>query len=194
MWYLSGAHTLDQKLWTIVCSEQLQVGMEPGPIVVEDDLEANRWLDTLAFDKGAGLLAESASTPLPLHQRVEHLGAAFDLFLASLNAREHEVFARRLGIGGDVETLEEIARTLFVTRERIRQIEAKVLDRLRAKSEILETVEQRLGSLLADREFPLPIEGVEVLDSWMTGFERYGRAIARILRPQGTRVPLDCNY
>jgi RNA polymerase primary sigma factor len=49
-----------------------------------------------------------------------------------LTDREHEVLKRRYALdGGEVETLEEIAKDHEVTRERIRQIEAKTLRKFR---------------------------------------------------------------
>jgi RNA polymerase primary sigma factor len=52
--------------------------------------------------------------------------------LGSLSPREEAVIRLRFGIGqGESMTLEEVGRTLGVTRERIRQIEAKALVKLR---------------------------------------------------------------
>jgi RNA polymerase primary sigma factor len=52
--------------------------------------------------------------------------------LGSLSPREEAVIRLRFGIGqGEAMTLEEVGRTLGVTRERIRQIEAKALMKLR---------------------------------------------------------------
>jgi RNA polymerase primary sigma factor len=52
--------------------------------------------------------------------------------LGSLSPREEAVIRLRFGIGqGEPMTLEEVGRTLGVTRERIRQIEAKALMKLR---------------------------------------------------------------
>jgi RNA polymerase sigma factor (sigma-70 family) len=53
--------------------------------------------------------------------------------LAPLSDREREVLRLRYGLGTDREyTLEEIGRHLSVTRERIRQIESRALQKLRA--------------------------------------------------------------
>ena len=53
--------------------------------------------------------------------------------LKILSPREEKVIRLRFGIGCDrVHTLEEIGQEFDVTRERIRQIEAKALRRLRA--------------------------------------------------------------
>jgi RNA polymerase primary sigma factor len=52
--------------------------------------------------------------------------------LADLPAREQRILRMRFGIGGTGEhTLEEIGKVFGVTRERIRQIEAKALEKLR---------------------------------------------------------------
>jgi RNA polymerase primary sigma factor len=56
--------------------------------------------------------------------------------LSVLNPREERVLRLRFGIGDDTpRTLEEIGRVFGVTRERIRQIEAKALGKLRQQPE-----------------------------------------------------------
>ena len=53
--------------------------------------------------------------------------------MGPLNEREREVLRLRYGLGLDREhTLEEIGRRLSLTRERIRQIEAKAVAKMRA--------------------------------------------------------------
>ena len=65
--------------------------------------------------------------------------------LAPLSDRERQVLRLRFGLGTDREhTLEEIGRQLSVTRERVRQIESKALQKLRgAKQRELEAVISR---------------------------------------------------
>jgi RNA polymerase primary sigma factor len=54
--------------------------------------------------------------------------------LDTLSERERDVICRRFGIGtGVTETLEEIGVQHGVTRERIRQIEAKAMAKLESK-------------------------------------------------------------
>ena len=53
----------------------------------------------------------------------------------SLSAREREIIKLRFGLGdGYIYTLEEVGKIFKVTRERVRQIEAKALRKLRHPS------------------------------------------------------------
>lgn len=68
---------------------------------------------------------ESAATRLMLAEAV-------DSVVGDLTEREQEIVRMRFGLDGDrVQTLEEVGRAFGVTRERIRQIEAKTLNKLR---------------------------------------------------------------
>ena len=59
-----------------------------------------------------------------LRQRIEHV-------LKSLTYREREIIKLRYGIGdGYTYTLEEVGRIFKVTRERVRQVEAKAIRKL----------------------------------------------------------------
>ncbi len=63
---------------------------------------------------------------------IEGLREATDDILESLTAREAKVLRMRFGIGMNTDhTLEEVGKQFDVTRERIRQIEAKALRKLR---------------------------------------------------------------
>ena len=60
-----------------------------------------------------------------------------DLVLSQLDERERAVLRRRFGLGtGEPQTLEQIGTDFRVTRERIRQIEAKALRKLRHPSRL----------------------------------------------------------
>lgn len=51
-----------------------------------------------------------------------------------LTTREREILKRRYGLDGyDIHTLEEIGETFSITRERVRQLEKKTLEKLRKK-------------------------------------------------------------
>jgi RNA polymerase primary sigma factor len=68
--------------------------------------------------------------------------------LAPLSDREKEVLRLRYGLGADREyTLEEIGKRLSVTRERVRQIESRALQKLRS-------VKQREAEAMLSRRRP----------------------------------------
>jgi len=55
-------------------------------------------------------------------------------WLSELNPRQRTVIERRYGLNGaETATLEELAREIGVTRERVRQIQAEALDKLRTR-------------------------------------------------------------
>jgi RNA polymerase nonessential primary-like sigma factor len=82
---------------------------------------------------GDGLADENALAPeLVLHNAA--IEAWVDMWLDELNDRQRTVIERRYGLNGrDVATLEELAREIGVTRERVRQIQAEALDKLRVR-------------------------------------------------------------
>ena len=62
--------------------------------------------------------------------------------LASLTPREERVLRMRFGIGMNTDhTLEEVGQQFSVTRERIRQIEAKALRKLKHPSRVAEAAQ-----------------------------------------------------
>ena len=55
-------------------------------------------------------------------------------WLAELSARHRTVIERRYGLNNcEAATFEEIARDLGVTRERVRQVQAEALEKLRTR-------------------------------------------------------------
>jgi RNA polymerase primary sigma factor len=73
---------------------------------------------------------KSAESPVNVAS-YEMLKDKIDLVLQSLSYREREIIKLRYGIGDDYTyTLEEVGRKFNVTRERVRQIEAKALRKL----------------------------------------------------------------
>ena len=94
-------------------------------------------------DSNLGDFLEDSSINSPIDDAsIRGLKDATDEILASLTAREAKVLRMRFGIGmNNDHTLEEVGKQFDVTRERIRQIEAKALRKLRhpTRSEVLKS-------------------------------------------------------
>jgi len=76
----------------------------------------------------------------------ENLSACVRRLLAGLSPKEEAVVRLRFGIGCKREhTLEEVGEAVGLTRERVRQIEVKALEKLRAPA-----AGRDMGSFLVD--------------------------------------------
>ncbi len=129
-----------------------ELGREPTPIEISEQtglpmdkilaiLEASREpisLETPVGDDdstlGDFLENKESSSPYESVQNQE-LSDRIKSILMTLSPREEKIIRLRFGIGEDAEyTLEEIGKRFNVSRERIRQIEKKALNRLRHSS------------------------------------------------------------
>ncbi|CAN5640072.1 hypothetical protein BH18CHL1_BH18CHL1_01860 [soil metagenome] len=107
--------------------EIIKVSQEPVSLETPIGEEEDSHLGDFIEDRGALAPAEAASHQL-LKEQVEAV-------LDSLSGRERRVLQLRFGLeDGRARTLEEVGKEFNVTRERIRQIEAKALRKLRHPS------------------------------------------------------------
>ena len=91
-----------------------------SPVGEEDESNLGDFIEDANVDGPA-----DAATRAMLHEAVEQV-------LGELSEREQEIVRMRFGLdGAQAKTLEEVGREFGVTRERIRQIEAKTLAKLR---------------------------------------------------------------
>ena len=98
--------------------------------VLSDDIEM---VDTVPLEYAYDIADEGKS---PEEEAIlSELKKTATVALSSLTAREERVLRMRFGIGLKKDhTLEEVGKTLGVLRERIRQIEAKALRKLKHPS------------------------------------------------------------
>ena len=107
--------------------EILKIAQEPVSLETPIGEEEDSHLGDFIPDEGASEPSEAASFTLLREQLME--------VLDSLTPREARVLKLRFGIeDGRSRTLEEVGKEFNVTRERIRQIEAKALRKLRHPS------------------------------------------------------------
>jgi RNA polymerase primary sigma factor len=117
-----GMEIAPDKVREIVKVSQEPVSLET-PIGEEEDSHLGDFIE----DQGTMAPAEAASHQL-LKEQVQEV-------VATLTPREQKVLMLRFGLeDGRSRTLEEVGREFNVTRERIRQIEAKALRKLRHPS------------------------------------------------------------
>ncbi len=118
--------------------EILRISQDPlsldSPVGEEDDSNLADFIE----DASADAPADVATRKMLTH--------AVEAALSELSEREQEVVKMRFGlVDGQAKTLEEVGREFGVTRERIRQIEAKTLAKLRHPQR-----SQRLKEFLED--------------------------------------------
>ena len=107
--------------------EIIKISQEPVSLETPIGEEEDSHLGDFIEDRSALAPADAASHQL-LKEQVERV-------LDTLNDRERRVLQLRFGLeDGRSRTLEEVGREFAVTRERIRQIEAKALRKLRHPS------------------------------------------------------------
>ncbi len=105
----------------------LKIAQEPVSLETPIGEEEDSHLGDFIPDEGASEPSEAASFTLLKEQLVD--------VLSTLTPREEKVLKLRFGIDdGRTRTLEEVGKEFNVTRERIRQIEAKALRKLRHPS------------------------------------------------------------
>ena len=107
--------------------EILKIAQEPVSLETPIGEEEDSHLGDFIPDEDASEPSEAASFTLLKEQLVD--------VLSTLTPREEKVLKLRFGIeDGRTRTLEEVGKEFNVTRERIRQIEAKALRKLRHPS------------------------------------------------------------
>ena len=135
-------HQLTQKLGREPSVEELAEALEVPPKKVENMIQVARRplsLETPTDDEEDSVLGdfiEDDEAPPPDDIATYNLlRAHLDEVLDSLPPREVRILQLRYGLlDGQAYTLEEVGRKMGVTRERVRQIEAQALTRLRHPS------------------------------------------------------------
>lgn len=136
--YNKASQVLFQKLWREPTSKEVAAELW-FPIKkikkLEEVIFGNVSLDAEVGDDGkdslGDLLADEATLRPDQHVEKETLKDNLEYILAMLDEREAKIIKMRYGIDGPKYTLEQVGAEFNVTRERVRQIEQKVLQKLK---------------------------------------------------------------
>jgi RNA polymerase primary sigma factor len=136
--YNKASQMLFQKLWREPTSKEIAASLG-FPIKkikkLEEVIFGNVSLDAEVGDDGKDslwdLIADESTMRPDQHVQKESLKANLDFILEMLDEREAKIIKMRYGIDGPKYTLEQVWAEFQVTRERVRQIEQKVLQKLK---------------------------------------------------------------
>ncbi len=88
----------------------------------------------------------------------------------NLDQREQIVWAARIGLRCEPMTLQQIADQIGLTRERVRQIEAKIYKKVRSHP-FWDELSSKVNEHLRERSSPLFLNGISAIDPWFEGAE-----------------------
>jgi RNA polymerase primary sigma factor len=117
-------------------SEQMEMPLDKVQKVlkmVKEPISLDTALGGDEEESSLGDFVEDELAPSPVEAAIRaNLGEVTRKVLATMTPREEQILRMRFGIGQETDcTLEEVGKLFAVTRERIRQIEAKALRKLR---------------------------------------------------------------
>ena len=132
------ARRLVQQLGREARLEEIGKALHQRPDKIQETMQVFQELVSLDNPVGDGdtslgeLIADRQSVAPDAHVHRTELTRELDRILGTLTPREQTVIRLRFGIGQDEPcTLEQVGQSLSVTRERIRQIEAKAIKKLK---------------------------------------------------------------
>jgi hypothetical protein len=111
--------------------------------------------------------------------------------VSSLPSNQEKAVRDRMGLDSEPMTLKEIGEEMEVTRERVRQLEAKGMSRIGCDSIWKDGLEAKLAELLDERDDPLPFYGLSILDAWFYGIEKMEDPFRYLLEHKDI---LDCEF
>ena len=132
------SHRLAQQLGRDPKHEEIGEALGIPPDRVQETMQA--FLEPVSFDNPTGddetflgdFIPDETLTPPDENIQEEQVKTHLDRVLCTLTPREEQIIRMRFGLGQDHSmTLEEVGKTMNVTRERIRQIEVIALKKLR---------------------------------------------------------------
>ena len=112
------------------------------------------------------------------NQVVEQTQRTFDTLIENLNfyisndikkPQSKTVFSQRLGVKSNPKSLQEIGDLIGVSRQRVLQIEKKLLTNFDYKYNISQELKNKIDNIRSGLSIPLTISGLPSYDSWFNG-------------------------
>lgn len=159
-------------------AQALRAAVEKGPLArVGDDHPKSAFGTSLQTgyvesSKAASGLASAASETVARASETtpaDSFEHAFSAITSNLSPNYLAMLQRRIGVGSPPMTLNEIGDAMGVTRERVRQLESKIIGTFAADPIWRMELLPRLAALLSEREDPLPVESLGLFDPWFSG-------------------------
>lgn len=139
------------------------------PIIEQSYVEEAQSEDTISDKSNIEFISKK---PLKEH---------FEYSLSLLDEKARKILELRTGYSGPVKTLEEVGKQIGVTRERVRQIQKKTVNRIIETEFWDDCIAIKIGELLLNREEPLYLEMLEIEDDWFAGFMGNYQHLAAIM-------------
>lgn len=160
-------------------AERLRAAIERGPSIITPSASHPTATGALNAVASNSLRAEKLGSQFQNHS---NLASVILAAVSSLDSSRDTVLCGRMGVSVDPMTLEELGGRMGVTRERVRQIEAKGMLLIGRDTIWKDTLETKLSRLLDERNDPLPFSGLAILDSWFQGIEQMQRPFSYLLK------------
>lgn len=166
----------DTRLKNIIAKNDIKVMRDFGKFEIEE----LRRLQNMG-NKSISALAEyihkaKQKGPPPSEENMKlsykNLGDAFNASLSKIKDDKHRfIIEQRLGVTGPVKTLEETAQELGLTRERVRQIQKKITQKIIDGEFWDDYLKMRVVSVMENPDSPVYMDKLSEVDPWLAGFE-----------------------
>jgi hypothetical protein len=103
-------------------------------------------------------------------------------YISSLPSTKREVCIKRLGLNGEIQTLDQLGASLNLTRERVRQIERQCIRKLNDVVSCSDLLELHIKTLLSNKTDPLYIDEMVFADTWFLDFYSNQSALINIIK------------
>lgn len=159
-------------------AQSLWAAVRNGPIAREADRDKDSSFDEMPFPQNF-IADEREGEFVPSQAQIashsaqsgcaDSFGRAFAATIENLSPNQVSVLRMRIGLGSPAMTLQEAGEAMGVTRERVRQLEAKMISAFISHPVWRMDFIPRMSALLLERQDPLPAESLDLFEPWFAG-------------------------